>query len=229
MVTRGREGPIGVLIVDDHRLFAEAIMTTLQDHGIRVLDIACNGAEALELAGLHLPDVVLLDIGLPDRSGLLVGQGLLDECPDAKIIALTAIDDPHLVREAARIGFHGYLRRDSNVLDFVSAVGSAAAGNMVFPGGFRRYARRKPQHDGLAEGLSRRELQVLALLADGASSEEIAQRLQISTNTVRTHVQSILTKLQVHSRLQAVAFAVRHDLLMSKGGLDAYGSSAEAG
>jgi DNA-binding NarL/FixJ family response regulator len=212
---------IRVLIVDDHRLFADAIMTTLQDHGIEVLDIASSGAEAVTLTRRYLPEVVLLDIGLPDRSGLSVGQELLDDSPDTRIIALTGIEDPQLAREAARVGFRGYLRKDANVQEFVDAVRRTLSGEMVFPNGYNRFIRRKPAYEETTDSLSNRELQVLALLAEGASSQRIAEALDISTNTVRTHVQSILTKLQVHSRLQAVAFAIRHDLLADQGGLGA--------
>ena len=212
---------ISVLIVDDHRLFADAIMTTLQDQGIEVLGIASSGAEAVVLTRRHLPEVVLLDVGLPDRSGLSVGQELLEECPGTRIIALTGIEDPQLVREAARVGFRGYLRKDSNVQEFVDAVRRTVSGEMVFPNGYRRFIRRKPDYQGMTDSLSNRELEVLALLAEGASSLRIAETLDISTNTVRTHVQSILTKLQVHSRLQAVAFAVRHDILADQSGLGA--------
>jgi DNA-binding NarL/FixJ family response regulator len=212
---------IRVLIVDDHRLFADAIMTTLQDHGIEVLDIASSGAEAVMLTRRYLPEVVLLDIGLPDRSGLSVGQELLEDSPDTRIIALTGIEDPQLAREAARVGFRGYLRKDANVQEFVDAVRRTLSGEMVFPNGYKRFIRRKPAYEETTDSLSNRELQVLALLAEGASSQRIAEALDISTNTVRTHVQSILTKLQVHSRLQAVAFAIRHDLLVDQGGLGA--------
>jgi DNA-binding NarL/FixJ family response regulator len=221
MMSRREAEAIRVLIVDDHRLFADAIMTTLQDHGIEVLDIASSGAEAVTLTRRHLPEVVLLDIGLPDRSGLSVGQELLEECPDARIIALTGIEDPQLVREAARVGFRGYLRKDANVQEFVDAVRRTVSGETVFPNGYRRFIRPKPAYEEMTDSLSNRELQVLALLAEGASSRRIAEALDISPNTVRTHVQSVLTKLQVHSRLQAVAFAIRHDLLADQGGLGA--------
>jgi DNA-binding NarL/FixJ family response regulator len=221
-MTSRREGqPIRVLIVDDHRLFADAIMTTLQDQGIQVLDIASSGAEAVTLARKHLPEIVLLDIGLPDRSGLSVGKELLDDHPDVRIIALTGIEDPQLVRETARVGFRGYLRKDSNVQEFVEAVRRTVSGETVFPNGYKRFIRRRPAWEEDTDSLSNRELQVLALLAEGASSQRVAEALDISTNTVRTHVQSILTKLQVHSRLQAVAFAVRHDLLADQDRLGA--------
>ena len=149
-MTRGHGADeVQVLIVDDHRLFADAIMTTLQDQGIKVLGIASSGSEAMALTRRLLPQVVLLDIGLPDRSGLAVGQDLLKEFPDVRIIALTGIDDPQLVREAARIGFRGYLRKDSNVQDFVDAVRRSVAGDMVFPNGFRRLGRLRAEHEGI--------------------------------------------------------------------------------
>lgn len=159
------------------------------------------------------PDVILVDIGLPDQSGLVVGRRLLEEAPEAKVIALSAIDDRRTIEEALRLGFHGYLTKGTPATRFERAIRSVMDGQVIVP----RFGGRRFDTDQdsslLATQLTERELEVLGLLVAGASGSEIATRLGISPNTVRTHVQSILTKLQVHSRLEAAAFAVRHGLV----------------
>jgi two-component system, NarL family, nitrate/nitrite response regulator NarL len=212
------EDKIRALIVDDHTLFAEAVRATLEARGIEVVAVVANGAGALEAVAAHRPDLVLLDLGLPDRSGLAVGADILDEAPETKVLALTALDDPRAVKEAMRTGFHGYLTKDTPVAKFVEAVLAAIGGQVVMPHRLAAQAAgARSRHDRqvalMAEQLTYRELDVLRLLADGLPGEAIARRLGISRNTVRTHVQSILTKLQVHSRLEAASFAVRHGIV----------------
>jgi two-component system nitrate/nitrite response regulator NarL len=169
-------------------------------------------------AAEHSPDLILLDIGLPDGSGLDVGKHILDADPSAKIIALTALEDPLLAREAVEAGFHGYLTKHTPVERFVTSIAAAVQGQIVMATGVARAAaagRSSTDHEVafLADQLTKRERAVLALLVDGLRSNEIAERLGISPNTVRTHVQSILSKLQVHSRLEAASFAVRHGIV----------------
>jgi DNA-binding NarL/FixJ family response regulator len=200
-----------VLIVDDHKLFAEAIRLTLEPEGMTVV-IAGTGAEARDSARWEPPDLVLLDVGLPEESGFAVGRDILAEHPDAKILILTSLEDERAVQEAVRSGFHGYLTKDTRLAQFVRAVQSALDGQFVVP---QRLARRRDsgvtdEAALLVNQLTPREYEVLSLLAEGANSFQISRTLSISPNTVRTHVQSILVKLQVHSRLEAVAFAARH-------------------
>ena len=215
---------IRILIVDDHKLFADAISPSLQRQGIDVVGIATDGSEALEAFRRHLPDGVLIDIGLPDRSGLVVGSEILEERPSTVVIAVTALEDPRMVREAAKVGFHGFLTKSTNLPEFVHSVRAVLGGEAIFPsGGVRRDGPSpNPQTPLVAEQLTAREREVLALLSRGATSQTIADALGIAPNTVRTHVQNILSKLQVHSRLEAVAFAVRHGVV-DAGRTDAFG------
>jgi two-component system, NarL family, nitrate/nitrite response regulator NarL len=206
-----------VLIVDDHTLFAEAIRLTLEDVGLSVIDIVSLGSEAIEVADRLHPDIILMDIALPDQSGLATGRAILERHPDAKIVAVTALSERAAVEEALRIGFVGYLSKDSSIEQFVDAVRSAMDGNVVLPhrlsSNGRRPAHQEEQVALLTSQLTPREREVLALLVEGASGEVAARKMGISSNTVRTHVQSVLTKLQVHSRLEAATFAVRNRLV----------------
>jgi two-component system nitrate/nitrite response regulator NarL len=203
------------LIVDDHVLFAEAMTVVLRSREMEVVR-ATTAAEALEAVGSDRFDLVLMDIGLPDRSGLSVGAQIVTEHDDLKVLAVTALDDPDAAIRALRSGFHGYITKDTDLTRFVAAIESALAGQVVMP---RRMARNGTGEEGrgsslaaLIASLTTREREVLGLLTEGMNGSRIAETLRISQNTVRTHVQSILTKLQVHSRLEAAAFAVQHGL-----------------
>jgi DNA-binding NarL/FixJ family response regulator len=203
-----------VLIVDDHALFSEALGPLLAQNGMEVLGIAGSGAEALEAVRLHHPDVVLVDLGLPDMPGLELGREIIDEKPGTKVLAVTGLDHARVAREVLRAGFHGFLTKDTPLPQFIKSVKAVLEGKVInLP---RREAATptlgdEEQRDAalLAGQLTPRELEVLEILVRGGSNAEIAKELGLSPNTVRTHVQSILTKLQVRSRLEAAAFAVR--------------------
>jgi len=197
-------------------LFAEAVKPTLESFHMEVVGIATTGAEGVDLARRLRPDLVLIDLGLPDESGLVTGRRILEEFPEAKLVALTALDSPAAVREAMKIGFHGYLTKDMPVSRFASSLRVAVEGQVVLPRRLTSTVGRPADQDGwalLASQLTARERETLNLLAEGLSGTEIAKALGISTNTVRTHIQSILTKLQVHSRLEAAAVALRRGLV----------------
>jgi two-component system, NarL family, nitrate/nitrite response regulator NarL len=207
-----------VLIVEDQTLFAEAIRSSLMDLGIRVLELCGNGPEAMAVVRRERPDLVLLDIGLPGESGLAVGRQILSEGPGTKVVALTALDDARTLREAMRVGFHGYLTKDIPIRQFVRSISAVLDGQLVAPHRLARQAAGGRSADAeaaalLTEQLTAREREVLGLLVDGASGADIAKRLTVSPHTVRTHVQSILAKLQVHSRLEAASFAVRYGIV----------------
>jgi DNA-binding NarL/FixJ family response regulator len=156
---------------------------------------------------------VLVDLGLPDQSGLVVGKEIREVAPEAKILILTALNDPRLVEEAQRSGFDGYLSKDTPVPQFAAAVQAVFDGRSVFPNGGSAHRSNGSYADLLAQQLTSREREVLSLLVEGLGGEAIAKRLGVSGNTVRTHVQNILSKLQVHSRLEAATFAVRHGVV----------------
>jgi DNA-binding NarL/FixJ family response regulator len=191
--------------------------------GLEVVGIVTMGGDALEALREHEPDLVLIDVGLPDESGIAVGAKLLAERPETRVVALTALADPELVREALHVGFSGYLTKDTQAELFARAVQGVIDGQIVVPQRIGKEALEpvpvlalEPEESAvglLVRQLTPRELEVLEMLAQGAGGGEIARRLGVSPNTVRTHVQGILSKLQVHSRLEAAAFAVRHQLV----------------
>ena len=202
------------MIVDDHTLFAEAIQMSLEGVGVKVVASVTTGHAAIAAVRGTAPDVVVMDLGLPDQSGLAAGRTILDEWPDAKILALTALNDRATADEALRIGFRGYLTKDTPVDQFANAIHAVMDGQLILPYRLAPTTRRSVDNAAVLAGhLTHRERQVLELLVQGADGRTIAATLGINDNTVRTHIQSILTKLQVHSRLEAAAFAVRHRLV----------------
>lgn len=213
------EGPARpVLIVEDHRLFADAIRPILEERGMKVIDVATTAARAMEILRSERPALVLVDIGLPDESGLKLGARILEELPGVQVVAITASEDPETVKEAVGLGFHGYLTKDMPKDKFVNSIRSILDGQVVVTGRLGKAAAgaRTPEAEHaalLARQLTSREREVLELLAQGASSGDMTKELGVSPNTIRTHIQNILTKLQAHSRLEAAAFAVRHGLV----------------
>jgi len=202
-----------VLIVDDHRLFADVIQMFLERMGMHVA-VEVSEREGLAAAKRLKPDVALIDLILPDGNGIDLGRLMLGSVPDIKVIALTSVTDARTVSQVMRAGFHGYLTKDTPITSFVGLIESAMAGQVVVPHRLAAGAAGQRSDDErhaalLVDQLSNREREVLAELVAGSSSQEMAKNLGVSPNTVRTHVQSILTKLQVHSRLEAASFAVR--------------------
>ena len=122
-----------ILIVEDHKLFAEVIRTTLEGLGMRVVDVVHFGEQAVDCATREQPDLVLLDLGLPDADGLTIGKRIIDACPDSKVVAVTALSDSRAVTEAIRLGFQGYVTKDTPVTQFVSSVRAVLSGQVVMP------------------------------------------------------------------------------------------------
>lgn len=206
-----------VLIVDHHALFAEAVQAALIDRGLDV-SIAYDGETALTRSNApDPPDLVLLDVGLAGETGLDVGRKMLERHPETQVVALTALHDPAVADEALRSGFSGYLTKETKLARLMNVIRVIVDDGVVVTDDLVRTPARKlpcddPDAAMLLAQLTSRELEVLELLTAGRASEDIAATLHISRNTVRTHVQGILAKLGVHSRLEAAAFASRHRL-----------------
>lgn len=205
-----------VVLIEDQSLFADVIRAAVEEAGLDVVAVCATGAEGLDAVRALEPDLVLLDLLLPDQYGLEIGMAILERMPGMKVVALSVDDDPATVRRAMRGGFAGYLTKDTSSEGFIAALTAIMEGKAVFRHRLvssRRPALPQDRDAALLVGqLTDREREVLALIARGVESRAIAETLGVKLNTVRSHVQAILMKLQVHSRLEAAAFAIQHGL-----------------
>jgi DNA-binding NarL/FixJ family response regulator len=216
----GDPKPIRVLLVDDHQLLTSALSQVLsQEPDIEVVGVAGTVNEARHLARERL-DVVLMDYRLPDGTGAEAARAIKARWPGARIVMLTALNDDETILESIQAGADGYLTKDRAIDEVVSGVRHAYAGETLLPraviiGIAQRVAaaRDKTVDRHQIEPLTPRELEVLRALVEGLSTPEICDRLFIAPNTLRTHVQNIMGKLRVHSKLEAVAFAIRNRLV----------------
>lgn len=211
---------IRVLFVEDHQLLADALTALLgREPDIEVAGVARTVAEAKTMSKDRL-DVVLMDYHLPDGTGAEATRAIKARWPGARVVMVTALTDDETVLESIQAGADGYLTKDRAAQDVVHAVRAAHAGETLLPRTViaeiaRRVATARERGDErrLVEPLTPRELEVLRALTDGLSTPEICDRLFIAPNTLRTHVQNIMGKLRVHSKLEAVAFALRYRLV----------------
>jgi len=206
--------PIKVLLVDDQALFREGLHTLLAVHAdLEVVGEAANGEEALRLAAAQQPDVILMDVQMPVLDGVAATRRLHAEQPGARVIMLTTFDDDEYVFEGLRAGAVGYLLKDAPSARLVEAIRAAAGGESFLQPSvaakvvaeFARLPQRPPAEGGkLAEPLSEREIEILRRVAEGDSNKDIAASLFLAEGTVKNYVTSILGKLGVSGRLQAV-------------------------
>lgn len=211
---------IRVLLVDDHQLLTGSLSQLLErEPDVEVAGIASSVAEAKALLRERL-DVVLMDYRLPDGTGADATRAVKARWPKCRVVMLTAVNDDETLLETIQAGADGYLTKDRAVDDIVGAVRAAHAGETLLPrsvilGIAQRVAaaRERGGERIRIEPLTPRELDVLRALSEGLATPEICERLFIAPNTLRTHVQNIMGKLGVHSKLEAVAFALRHRLV----------------
>ncbi|MEP7036549.1 MAG: response regulator transcription factor [Actinomycetota bacterium] len=209
---------IRVAVIDDHRVFAEALASRLADEpDLEVVGTAATSAEAMELFSSSEIDVVTLDLDLAGEDGLALGRALREQWPAVEIVVVTAAADDFQVAEAVQMGVRGWVTKQSPVESLLSDLRSAARGETHLPAALltrvmvslsERIRSAAPEADALSI-LTARELDVLRCLTEGLSRNQIGTLLHVSPNTVRTHIQSILHKLGVHSALAATAFARR--------------------
>jgi DNA-binding NarL/FixJ family response regulator len=208
-------GDITVLLVDPHVMVAECVRRVLGEGGeIEVVGVARTAAEAMAVAIDRRPDVILMDYVLPDSNGAIAAREILARSPDAKILLLIGIEESTALTDAVDAGCVGYLEKTNTLDKLVAAVHAVAAGEVVLsPGELGRVSAQRVEPGVGAARLTPRELEILDLLGEGLSNQAIASRLTLSINTVRTHVQSVLRKLNAHSKLEAVMIATSRGLL----------------
>lgn len=211
--------PITVLIVDDERTFGEALEVALgREKDLRVIHVATDGTDAVRTAGAQHPDVVLMDVSMPGMNGIEATRRIKESDPEAAIVILSGHDDNHLLARAVQAGASGMLRKTEAVLDIATTVRRAHRGEAIHDEDEVETAQRRLRHrrdsdeDAKArlDRLTPRELEILSMMAAGRSPEEIATGLGMSPNTLRTHTQNVLTKLRVHSKMEALVLAIRH-------------------
>lgn len=206
--------PIKVLIVDDHPMVRKGLSSFLEViPGLEATGLAANGAEAVRLCRKSPPDVILMDLVMPEVDGVEAIRRIRELQPGIKIIAMTSFPEEDLVRRAFEAGATSYLMKDVSLEDLESAIRAAYLGTPTLsPEAAKVLIRRSAPIAEPRFGLTSRELQVLGLIVDGLNNREIADRLAISRATASVHVSNILSKLGVSNRVEATSLALRHKL-----------------
>lgn len=210
---------IKVILIDDHTLFREGLQRLLMRHEIDVVSSVSNGEEGLKAIEAHDPDIVLLDLRMPNLSGIEVLKNIKKIKKAMPVVMLTTSDDEKDLIEALRNGAGGYLLKDMEPDDLVVALKDVLKGETIVAPNLVQILAKFHQGDdteinisNLISTLTPRENEILELLADGQSNKLIAKNLGISDGTVKLHVKSILRKLEIHSRVEAAVIAVEHGL-----------------
>ena len=215
--------PIRVLIVDDHALFRRGLVMVLeQEKDIELVGEAGDGAEAVQIGAETMPDVVLMDVRMPRRGGIEATQQIKEIAPHTKILMLTISDEEADLYDAIKAGANGYLLKEIPIDEVAAAIRSVYAGQSTISPSmaskllteFQSMVKKSDEKPVASQPrLTDREMEVLRLVAKGKNNRDIAKELFISENTVKNHIRNILEKLHLHSRMQAVVYAVREKLL----------------
>ncbi|MEU4835285.1 response regulator transcription factor [Streptosporangium sp. NPDC023615] len=207
-----------VMVVDDHPMWRDGVARDLAEAGYEVVATVGEGRQALRVAAAVRPELVVLDLRLPDLPGVEVARGLAATRPPPRVLVLSASGEQEDVLEAVKAGASGYLLKSASKEEFLDAVRRTAEGDAVFTPGlaglvlgeYRRLAAR-PAPEATPR-LTERETEVLRLVAKGMSYRQIAERLVLSHRTVQNHVQNTLNKLQLHNRVELVRYAIEQGL-----------------
>ena len=224
-VTASKES-ITVVIADDHALFRRGLTMVLESEpDIDVVGEANDGHEVVTLAEKYMPDLVLMDVRMPGRGGIDAAQAIKDAVPHTKILMLTISDEEEDLYDAIKVGASGYLLKEISIEEVADSIRQVHAGqSLISPSmasklltEFAAMARKDEEKQQMpTPRLTDREMEVLTLVAQGLNNRDIAKELFISENTVKNHVRNILEKLHLHSRMEAVVYAVREKLLEIK-------------
>jgi DNA-binding NarL/FixJ family response regulator len=209
-----------VLIADDHALFRDGLRSLLEARGVEVVGEAQNGREAVELAQKLKPEIVLMDLSMPELGGLAATRLLSADQPEVKVVVLTASEDDADLFEAIKSGAQGYLFKNLKADELLSLLDGVGKGEPALTPALARKVLgefAKPgsaRHERASDALTDREREVLELLVQGiTSNKDLAERLIITENTVKYHLRNILDKLHLQNRAQVIGYAVRHRLV----------------
>lgn len=204
-------GRIKILLVDDHAVVAEGLAELLSmEPDLEVVGIAGTAADGVAAARRLEPDVVLMDFRLPDEDGARATARVKAGRPETQVVMLTSEEDDATLTAAIEAGCSGYITKGTPGADLKAAIRRAHAGEaLITPALLKRLLPKLARREGPPFDLTPREIEILQLLAEGLSNQAIADKLVLSMRTVRNHVQNVLTKMRVHSRLEAVAAGVR--------------------
>lgn len=203
---------IRVMVVDDHPMWRDAVERDLVGAGLDVVAVASNGREALARYPAARPDVVLLDLQIPEPDGVAVTAAIAQRDPDARVLILSASGEQADVLAAVKAGATGYLVKSASRDELLDAVRRVAEGEPVFTPGLAGLVLGEFQRDPEQTPLTERETEVLKLVAKGLSYRQIAERLVLSHRTVQNHVQNTLRKLQMHNRVELTRYAIEQGL-----------------
>jgi len=207
--------PIRVMLVDDHTMVRRGLATFLMVFDdLELAGEAASGEDALQLCAQVLPDVVLMDMVMPDMDGVTATRAIRQQFPKVQVIALTSFKEEGLVQNALQAGAVGYLLKDVSADELAQAIRAAHAGRATFsPEAVQALVHTAAQPPTPGHDLTERERAVLILMVEGLNNTQIADRLVVSPSTIKSHVSHILAKLGVASRTEAVALAVRHGVI----------------
>jgi len=209
---------VRIVIADDHALFRDGLRSLLSTQGHEIVGEAKNGREAIELARRLKPDLVLMDVQMPEVDGIAATRALTAELPEIKVIILTATEDDAKLFEAIKSGAQGYLLKNLEADDFFAMLDRASRGEPALTPNLARkllHEFARPSQDPQdRDALTGREREVLELMVEGiTSNRRLAKRLGLSENTVKFHVRNILDKLRLHTRAEAVGYALRKKIV----------------
>jgi DNA-binding NarL/FixJ family response regulator len=210
---------VSILIVDDHTLFRTGIRKMLEaEADMRVVGEAATGREAMKQARQLMPDVILMDVKMPDMDGIEATRRLCREMPHVGVIFCTMFEDDEFVFAGLQAGGRGYILKDADPETMLRAIravahGESLLGSTIAQKVMRQFSALPDKQTALVDDLTPRELEVLTLIAEGLPNREIAQELTISEKTVKNHINNIFSKLHVYDRSQAMLYAIRQGLV----------------
>lgn len=211
---------VRVMVVDDHPMWRDGVARDLEEAGYEIVATASDGSEAIARAKATRPDVLVLDLNIPEPDGAAVTAHVVADVPEMKVLVLSASGEQDDVLQAVKSGATGYLVKSATKEALVDAVAKTADGEAVFTPGlaglvlgeYRRLSDASPADEPDAPALTERETEVLRLVAKGLAYKQIADRLVLSHRTVQNHVQNTLRKLQMHNRAELVRYAIEHGI-----------------